>query len=297
MASISARLTGFILRKTGMYRRMFAGADQFARHRTKLIADGIGPSPKQERGLAVRRDDFQGCCVWTIAPERGVPSATVLFWHGGGYVYPPMSGHWDFFTVMARRYGWRVIAPLYPLAPESDAAATTRFALDFYADLVARGGVPTLMGGDSAGGGLAAATAMGLRAAKAPLPAGLLLICPWLDADLAHADQPAIERRDAILTIAGIRDAGRLYAGPLALTDWRVSPIHGDWSGLPPIRAFGGGDDILVTDARRLKAMLPAIDYAEETGLIHDWPLFTFPESRAAQAQMAGFAAKVGFAP
>lgn len=295
MASMMARVTGFILRKTGVYRRMFGGADQFARHRTKLIADGIGPSPGQERGLAVRRDEFQGRCVWTIAPERAEPCATVIFWHGGGYVYPPTSGHWDFLCRMARKYGWRMVAPLYPLAPESDAAATVRFATDFYADWQAREGTPTLMGGDSAGGGLAVAAAMALRDANVPLPGGLLLLCPWLDADPAHPDQAAIERRDAILTIAGVRDAGRLYAGTLPLTDWRASPIYGDWTGLPPIRAFGGGDDILVTDARRLKAQLPAIDYEEEAGLIHDWPLFTFPESKVAQAQMAGFAVKIGF--
>ena len=297
MASISARLTGFILRSTGVYRRMFAGADVIARTRTKLIADGVGPSPKQERGLAVRHDEFQGCCIWTMAPERGEPAATVLFWHGGGYVYPPMSGHWDFFAVMARKYGWRIIAPMYPLAPESDVVATVRFATDFYGDLVAREGAPTLMGGDSAGGGLAAAVAMTLRDSKVAMPSGLLLVCPWLDVDPAHPDQVAIEPRDAILTIPGIRDAGRLYAGAAGISDWRASPIHGDWVGLPPILAFGGGDDILVTDARRLKAALPGVDYEEQAGLIHDWPMFTFPESRAAQARMAGFAAKVGFQP
>lgn len=297
MASLTARVTAFILRKTGVYRRMFAGADQFARTRTKLTADGIGPSPAQERGLAVRRDEFQGRCVWTIAPENAAPSATVLFWHGGGYVYPPMDGHWGFFAVMARKYGWRIIAPLYPLAPESDAAETTGFALDFYRDLVAREGAPVLMGGDSAGGGLAAATAMAVRDAGLPLPTGLLLICPWLAIDPSHPDQASIAPRDAILTIPGVRDAGLLYRGDLPVSDPRVSPIHGDWSGLPPILSFGGGDDILVTDARALKAALPSVDYEELAGLIHDWPMFTFPESKAAQARMAGFAAKVGFKP
>lgn len=297
MASFAARLTGFMLRRTGVYRRMFAGGDSFARTRTKLTADGIGPTSKQERGVAVRRDEFQDRCVWTIAPEKGDISATVLFWHGGGYVYPPMAGHWDFFGLMARKFGWRIIAPLYPLAPESDAAATTRFATDLYADLVAREGTPTLMGGDSAGGGLTAATAMALRDAGVAMPKGLLLICPWLDANPGHADQAGIEPRDAILTIAGLRDAGALYAGAAGVRDWRASPIHGDWSGLPPILAFGGGDDILVTDARRLKDNVPSVDYEEQAGLIHDWPIFVFPESKTAQARMAGFAAKTGFKP
>jgi epsilon-lactone hydrolase len=53
----------------------------------------------------------------------------------------------------------------------------------------------------------------------------------------------------------------------------------------------------LVTDARALKSAIPAVDYEEQAGLIHDWPLFTFPESRSAQARMAGFAAKTGFKP
>jgi acetyl esterase/lipase len=198
---------------------------------------------------------------------------------------------------MARKFGWRVIAPMYPLAPESEVAATTRFAADFYDSFVGREGAPTLMGGDSAGGGLAAAVAMALRDKKAAMPSGLLLICPWLDTDPAHPDQVVIEPRDAILTIPGIRDAGRLYAGDAGVGDWRASPIHGDWAGLPPILAFGGGDDILVTDARRLKLALPSVDYEEQAGMIHDWPMFTFPESKAAQARMAGFAAKVGFKP
>jgi len=47
----------------------------------------------------------------------------------------------------------------------------------------------------------------------------------------------------------------------------------------------------LVVDARALKAKLPSVDYQEMDGMIHDWPIFTFPESRKAQGQMAAFAA------
>ena len=53
---------------------------------------------------------------------------------------------------------------------------------------------------------------------------------------------------------------------------------------------FGGGDDLLVTDARALKALLPQTQYHEVAGMIHDWPIFSFRESRAAQSQMAAFA-------
>ena len=59
-------------------------------------------------------------------------------------------------------------------------------------------------------------------------------------------DQPGIEPNDAILTIRGIREAGLMYAGAAGVRDRRVSPIFGDWAGLPPILAFGGGSDILI---------------------------------------------------
>jgi acetyl esterase/lipase len=115
---------------------------------------------------------------------------------------------------MAEQHGWRIVAPLYPLAPAHDVAGTTGFALSFYKDFLARqAGAPFLMAGDSAGAGLTAATVIAVRDAGLTLPAKLILICPWLNADPSHPDQPQIEKRDAILTIPGIRDAGRLYAG------------------------------------------------------------------------------------
>jgi acetyl esterase/lipase len=83
-----------------------------------------------------------------------------------------------------------------------------------------------------------------------------------------------------------------LYAGDLPLTDPRCSPIFGNWDGLPPILAFAGGDDILVTDSRALKAKVPSVDLTELAGMMHDWPIFSFSESRKAQAAMAGFAAR-----
>jgi acetyl esterase/lipase len=148
-----------------------------------------------------------------------------------------------------------------------------------------------VMGGDSAGGGLTAALAHMARDTGQALPASLLLICPWLNLDPAHPDQLKTEPRDGILTISGISAGGMLYAGDLPRDDPRCSPIFGNWDGLPPILAFAGGDDILVTDSRALKAKLPSVELIEHAGMLHDWPIFSFRESRKAQAKMANFVA------
>ncbi len=293
--SLPTRFISWMLRTTGIYRRLYSGGALFQKNLTKNRAEPLAePSAKMRAQLDISRRDIDGRPVWTFAPKDRAPSAHILYWHGGGYVYPATDAHLGFLAHMAHEYGWHITAPYYPLAPEHDARHITGWAFDFYREYAAaRDGQKFLMGGDSAGGGLAAVTAMAARDADSPMPAGLLLICPWLNADPSDPDQAAIEPRDAILTLQGIREAGLLYANDLAITDPLVSPIYGDWMGLPSVLAFGGGDDILVTDARTLQVEYPSVDYNERAGMIHDWPIFVFRESRAAQARMAAFAAAV----
>ena len=294
MPSFVASLTGFVLRTTGIYRRMYAGGPQFRENIAKVRAQRLAePDAKARAALLVEQRNFNGRPVWYLAPKDRQPSAHILYWHGGGYVYPATPVHWTFLAHMAKTHGWAITAPLYPLAPESDAMATTQWALDFYRNYVAeRDGQPFVMSGDSAGGGLTAAAGQLARDLALPLPSALILICPWLNLDPAHPDQAQVEPRDGILTVRGISEGGRLYAADLPLNDPRCSPIFGNWDSLPPVLSFGGGDDILVTDARALKAKLPSVEYIEIAGMLHDWPIFTFRESRAAQAQMAEFASR-----
>lgn len=250
------------------------------------------PTDKMRAALSVSVEEFDGRAVWHLAPRDGPVRGRLLYFHGGGYIFTAMPPHWTSLADLASRAGIAVTAPLYPLAPESGAEETTGWALNFYRHFAVGTPGAFVMGGDSAGGGLCAATFMAARDADLRLPTGLLLICPWLDVTADHPDQRGIEPRDSILTIGGIRDAGDLYRRQLAANDWRVSPIHGDWSGAPPIQMYGGDDDILVTDARALKAALPAIDYTEGAGLMHDWPLFFFAEAKAARSRMGQWIAE-----
>lgn len=290
MTSLSARIVGKFLRMTGFVSRRYAGGPHFHKVITAArLAPDAQPTAKMCKTLDVREEKLDGRTVWTIAPKDRAPSAHLLFFHGGGYVFSAVPPHFNFYAKLAARHGIAVTAPMYPLAPEHGVVNATAFALAAYRAVAERHDGPFLLGGDSAGGGLASATVMAARDAGLRLPSGLLLICPWLDISGSHPDQPVIEARDSILKLRGIRDAGKLYAKDTPVTDPRVSPIHGDWTGLPPILMFGGEDDILVTDARTLKGKLPQTEYHEGAGLMHDWPLFFFPESKAAQEQMAAF--------
>lgn len=295
MPSLSARLFGTILRLTGSITKQFAGGPGMGDViRAARAAPLPVPTDKMRATLDVREEQVDGRSVWHIAPRGAAPRGHLLYFHGGGYIFTASPFHWSMLGALAEKHGIAITAPLYPLAPEHGVAETTAFANAIYRRYLDDHAGPFVLGGDSAGAGLAAATAMAARDAGLRLPSGLLLISPWLDGEALHPDQPRIERRDCILRLRGIRDAAVMYARDVPVTDPRVSPIHGDWSGLPPILAFGGGDDILVVDGRALKAKLPAVDYDERAGLMHDWPIFTFPESKQAQARMGEFIAAAG---
>jgi epsilon-lactone hydrolase len=293
MASLLAKMIASVLRTTGVFRKQFSGGPDFM---DRIAASRKNPdllTAKMRAALKVSETQLNGRSVWTIAPKDRAPVGHMFYFHGGGYVYPAASVHWNFMAYMTQKHGIAVTAPLYPLAPEASAAEITAFGLGAYEAFLASHDGPFIMGGDSAGGGLTAVVAQMARDKGLRPAAGLLLVCPWLDGSGDHPDQIAIEQRDCILTLGGIRAAAELYAHDLPIKDPRVSPIHGNWQGLPPILCYGGGDDILVTDARALKAKLPEIRYIETAGLMHVWPIFFLRESREAQAQIAEFAKQV----
>jgi epsilon-lactone hydrolase len=290
--SLTARLFQFVFRTIKPLLGQYNGGPKFRAliAKTRTLKPAL-PTRKHRKRNAVLSRSLGGYDIWTVAPKDRALAGHLLYFHGGGYIFRAVPPHWNFYAHMAETHGIAVTAPLYPLAPENTVEATLSHAMAAYRDFIAAHDGRFVLGGDSAGGGLAAAVVQAAKTEGLRLPDGLLLICPWLDVRVSHPDQPIIEKRDCILTVRGAREAGEMYAGGLPTSDPRVSPIEGDWAGLPPTLMFGGTDDILLVDARAAKAKLPSADYVEGEGLMHDWPIFFFPESRDAQAKMAAFIA------
>lgn len=289
MPSLTARLIASFFRMTGSLRKRYSDGPDFLKNIERSRVEQRYPSARLHKRVDIRERSFEGRKVFGLAPKDGKVTGRMLYWHGGGYVYPAVDVHWQFLAHMVEEHGVEVTAPLYPLAPEASATEAVHWAMNFYREFTAHHAGPFIMAGDSAGGGLCAAVLQQARGDGLILPNALILVCPWLDLSVSHPDQMAIEPLDCVLTINGARAAGRLYARELPLDDPKVSPLFGNWGGCPPILLFGGGDDILLPDARRLKEKLPFVDYVEKAGMMHDWPIFFLRESRAAQARMAEF--------
>ncbi|WP_371680095.1 alpha/beta hydrolase fold domain-containing protein [Streptomyces sp. NBC_01276] len=229
--------------------------------------------------------------VYDASPRGAEPVARVLYVHGGTFVDELVRPHWSLIRTLVTRAGARVVVPAYVLAPRGTADRTVPVAADLLSGLIESGGAGgTVLVGDSAGAGLALAAAQRLRERTGAQPSRIVLISPWLDVSMSHPGQAAIEPADPVLTRAGLAEAGRLYAGTLPFDDPRVSPLHGSFEGLAPLTVFTGTRDVLSTDSRELlrraRAAGVEVEWHEEPGLPHGYPLLPVPEGRAARERI-----------
>jgi acetyl esterase/lipase len=195
---------------------------------------------------------------WIVTRGRERPSLTLLYLHGGGYTTGSPATHRALTGHLAARCDARVFAADYRLAPEHPFPAAVDDAVAAWRGL--RGQDPDASGiaiaGDSAGGGLAVATALRLRDLGEPMPHALVLFSPWVD--LALERLPPAPPGEVMLTLPWVRECASGYA---AGTDPRhplISPIGADLGGLPPTLIQVGTDELLLPDSRRLHACLQA---------------------------------------
>ncbi|HEY3799557.1 MAG TPA: alpha/beta hydrolase [Caulobacteraceae bacterium] len=163
--------------------------------------------------------------------------AALLFFHGGGWVAGGFATH-DGLCRRLAASGATVIAVDYRLAPEhpfpaafDDGLAALRWIAANAAALGIDAG-RLAVGGDSVGGGLAAAAALAVRDGGGPALAAQLLICPILDPAGAGGSREAFGDGHFIDRAAFAQDL-KDYAPPLG--DPRVAPLRAaSFAGLPP---------------------------------------------------------------
>jgi monoterpene epsilon-lactone hydrolase len=180
----------------------------------------------------------------------------ILYFHGGVYVIGTAIASVPLVSEVVRRAGARAITLDYRLAPENPYPAAVDDAKAAYEGLLAQGIDPRniALAGESAGGGLAVATLLALRAAGTPLPAGAYLMSPYADLTLSGETLSGREAFDAVLNPAGLRARVPDYVGGADTADPLISPIFGDLTGLPPLLIQVGSNEILLSDALRLAA-------------------------------------------
>jgi acetyl esterase len=238
----------------------------------------------------------------------GVPAPLLVYFHGGGWVIGDLDTHDDVCRFLAATAGTTVLSIDYRLAPEHPFPAAVEDAWAGFAWAATNGAALGIdpariaVGGDSAGGNLAAVVSLLARAGGGVMPAMQLLIYPPTD---SAGDLPS--RRlfaEGFLLTKGDMDAfERFYLPPgTDSTDPRVSILLApDLTGLPPAYVATAGFDPLRDEAEayalRMREAGVRVAMRRHPGLIHSFVNQTAISrtARAAMLEAAG-ALRMGLA-
>ena len=246
---------------------------RFQRRWLDLLARLSVPVPRAAQVTAARVGGVAGEWLRPRALSRAdKPLAKVLYLHGGAYCIGSPRTHRSLTARLSLSSGLPVFAADYRLAPEHPFPAALDDALAAYRALRADG--PVIVGGDSAGGGLALALAMALRDAGEPLPASLLLLSPLGDAVLPDPLPPP-PPGEAMLSAAWAETCVDHYRGQHSTAEPGISPLRGNLRGLPPTLIQAGTDELLHDQALALETALLAAGVHVRCEITqHRWHVF-----------------------
>lgn len=243
--------------------------------------------------------------------------------HGGGFALTNAESYpWLIGYELVRRTGSVVLFPDYQRPPQasfgeegnplSDMLRLYKLLLRFY------GAENILMMGDSAGGNLAMATALSAVQERLPVPAGLILISPWVDLTEKSVDAASFAENEGndILPRELVLEFASMYCKHNQRDEPLVSPVFAsihELSQLPPTMLTYSDGEVFKNQNEELQEKLRKANVLREVyvanGMPHVSPLFasalwgvdmpvTGPPPPAVEAmeKIVEFAATVGFA-
>lgn len=189
------------------------------------------------------RDETTPRGTWYV-PLKRTSSATVLYFHGGGYAFHgAMSCR--FAAMLAHHIGAPLFAPDYCLTPEHPHPAQAEDAMAAWNFIAADEAPESLVViGDSAGGHMMLSLLQSLKNAGQKQPALGIGLCPWIDIGNRGASLHGNDRYDLVQGWMALRfgewlDPNGRYGREV------LSPINHDFHGLAPLYLQAGGREIL----------------------------------------------------
>lgn len=214
----------------------------------------------------------------------------VVYFHGGGFVSGDPAAFHRFTQFVAQEARCKVLSVDYRLAPahpfpaaHDDAVASFAWAVE-HADELGVDPDHIVVGGDSAGGQLAAAVAL----SGGPRPRGAWLLCPVTDGDVNRHESAWLFERGPLLSRRAMIDALNHYArGPRELLDERLTVVdRDDLDRMPPAYVATAGMDPIRDQGELLASRLDEVEHKRFRNLPHGfYAMLVDPGSRAAATE------------
>jgi monoterpene epsilon-lactone hydrolase len=267
---------------------------------SRAAIEGAAFITGEPEGVTYEPVDAGGVAAEWAIPAPPAPGRVLLYLHGGGYSAGSIASHRNLVGHLAKAAGVRGLSVEYRLAPEHPFPAGLDDAVTAFSWLLTEGYEPHHIGigGDSAGGGLALATALALRQRGLPVPGGLVLLSPWTDLASTGDSITSNVGKDLLLRrIEGDNPQISWYTGTHEVTNPLISPLYADFGDFPAMIVHVGGDELLRDDSVRLaeRASAAGCEVAIEVwpGMQHVFQIAAghVPESDSSVAKLGAWLA------
>jgi monoterpene epsilon-lactone hydrolase len=230
----------------------------------------------------------------------GEARGVLLYLHGGAFVVSTPKAHGAFISELAQRTGMMAVMPEYRLAPEEPFPAAVEDVMACYRALLELGYAPEdiVVAGDSAGGNLSMVLLQQAIKQGLPVPAAGIFLSPGMEISGRLRSHNVNTFSDPMFNQYALQQVitHYLHNDLSLLKDERVSPLRGNFEGLPPL-CFIASDieifrDCSVQAASKAEKAGVEVEAHIWKGVPHCFPvMFTgmLPEAKIAMDDMVNF--------
>lgn len=253
-------------------------------------------------GTAVTKATLPHCpAEWIVAPNARDSERVIVYFHGSALVTLGLNSHRRFASKLSESTGAQVFNVGYRLAPQASIDEAVEDGVEAYQHVLALGFSPehVVLAGDSAGGLMAADTALAIRDAGLPVPAGQVLLSALTSADMQLKYDALKEHMDVLFPFMTVKFIYDVFATVNGTRPVPVMPSEANMRGLGPFLLQIGTNEMLRNDTFTLADRLRA-DGVPVWVQVWDKAMHMFqlsfdvnPDARRAVEEIASFVAYV----
>ncbi len=204
-------------------------------------------------------------------PREGRRDEVLIYFHGGGFVYPAAPYHSRIARFLSERLSMEVLLPDYPLSPKHRFPEAIRFSCSLVSSICR----PVILMGESSGGNIAAVVSHLLRDSGHAMPLCQLLIYPYISID-RRLESMRRCRNTPMCSAKAAEAYERLYLGGKGASDPLYDPLlFTSFSGIEPTYIEAAEHDALSDGARLYHQQLimagSESELAEVRGAMHGY--------------------------
>lgn len=212
-------------------------------------------------GTVVTRQRLPHCTAeWVVAPGSEDSDRVIVYFHGSALVTLGLNSHRRFVSKLSVATGARVLNVGYRLAPQASIDEAVEDGVDAYRHALDLGFAPgrIVFAGDSAGGLIAADTALAVRDAGLTVPAGQVLLSALTSADMDLKYRALRDHKDVLFPFITVKFIYDVFATVNGTRPVPVMPAESNAAGLGPFLLQIGTDEMLRNDTFVLADQLTA---------------------------------------